>query len=226
MPLTAIALLRISTAPNVPSAQVTALDDGFLLDTGAPFATDPDELSELVHEQLGAELAAQHWDDRGVFFLPSVAAPSARSYEGVIAEVADGGVWGPAPSAGLPLGAALGGGALGALLGNLMRQMPSGVLEQVGAAARGQPGAFEQATSQLRAAVSSSGELQEMAGKLDLNQLGSMLQGSGIDMNAMQQLVGEVQTALAKDPAATAALAEKLFGARVADDEDDESDGS
>src|SRR5262245_11272657 len=152
MPLTAIALLRISTVPTVDASKLTALDDGFLLDTGAPFSTDPDDLSDLVHSQLGPDLASQHSDPRGLFFLPSVASPAARSYEGVISEIADGGVWGPAPSPGLPLGAALGGGALGALLGNLMQQMPSGVLEQVGAAARGEPGAFEAAASQLQAA--------------------------------------------------------------------------
>jgi hypothetical protein len=67
------------------------------------------------------------------------------------------------------------------------------------------------------------------AGGLDLNRLGALLEGSGIDMNAMQQLVGEVETALARDPAATAALAERLFGAQLghdaADKDDDENDG-
>ena len=32
---------------------------------------------------------------RGVLFIPDVAAPQARSYAGVIAEVGEGGEWGP-----------------------------------------------------------------------------------------------------------------------------------
>jgi hypothetical protein len=218
MAISAIALLRIPTPPSL-GGRVTALDDGVLLDTQASFATDPDELSGIVRELLGKALASQHTDARGIFFIPSVAAPSARSYEGMIAEVGEGGVWGPLPSAISPLGAAMLGGAgggLGALLGSLMQQMPSGVLDSAAAAARGEPGAFEAASSQLQAAAGS--------GQLDVTRLGAMLENSGIDMAAMQQLMGEMQTALARDPAATAALAEKLFGQAAGDGSEDEEE--
>ncbi|HKP64121.1 MAG TPA: hypothetical protein VJV78_45610 [Polyangiales bacterium] len=212
MGITAIALLRIPRLPAV-GGRVKALEDGFLLDTGESFATDPEELAGIVREQLG-ELASEHDDERGIFFLPDVAAPSARSYEAVIAEVGEGGVWGPVPSEASPLGAAFAGGGLGALLGSLMQQLPSGVLDTAAAAARGEPGAFEAASAQLQAAAGS--------GQLDVTRLGAMLESSGIDMAAMQQLMGEMQSALTRDPAATAALAEKLFGQAAGDDEDDD----
>jgi hypothetical protein len=215
MAITAIALLRLSN-PAELRGRVTRLDDAVLLDTQAGFATDPEELSGIVRELLGQDLSGQHRDARGIFFLPDVAAPRARSYEAVIAEVGEGGVWGPLPSAIPPLGAAMTGGSLGALLGSLMEQLPSGVMESAAAAARGEAGAFEAASAQLQAAAGS--------GQLDVAKLGAMLQSSGIDMAAMQQLMGEMQTALARDPAATAALAEKLFGQSTGDegDEDDE----
>jgi hypothetical protein len=168
----------------------------------------------------------------------------------VIAEVGEGGEWGPTRVAELPLGAAGAGGALGALLGSLLEQMPSSVLESVGAAARGQPGAFEAATSQLRAAVAGSDELSSLAGKLsggfaqaqlppqlaglaaegldpsnlDMARLGAMLENSGIDLNAMQGLVSQLESALASNPEQTAALAEKLFGANASGDEDNDED--
>jgi hypothetical protein len=249
MGITAIALLRIDPPAGVngQAGRVTRLDDCILLHTQADFSNEPSDLSRIVREQVGAALDA-HTDPRGIFFLPSVAAPTSRRYDAVIAEVGEGGEWGPVRVPELPLGAAMGGGALGALLGSLLEQMPSSVLESVGAAARGQPGAFEAATSQLRAAVSGSNELSNLAGQLtggvpkgalppqlaglasgdldpnnlDIGRLGAMLESSGIDMNAMQQLVSKVQSALESDPERAAALAEKFFG--ESEDEDEDND--
>ncbi len=228
MAITAMALLRI---PNLPAlaGRVKALEDAVLFYTGASFATDPAELSRLVREQLGEETAGKHVDPRGIFFIPQVAAPAARTYEAVIAEVGEGGVWAPPAGAASPLSSALAGGSLGALLGGLLEQMPSSVLESVGAAARGEPGAFEAASAQLRAAMAGSGDLSQLVGQLappaagepplDIGQLAAVLQSSGIDV---QKLVGDVQSALERDPAAAALLAEKFFGAAHADDDDEE----
>jgi hypothetical protein len=249
MAITALALLRIQAPAALASqaGRVVRLDDAILLNTRADFSNEPEDLSRIVREQVGDALDL-HSDPRGIFLIPDVAAPTARTYDGVIAEVGEGGEWAPTQVAALPLGAAAAGGSLGALLGSLLQQMPSSVLESVGAAARGQPGAFEAATSQLRAAVAGSSELSGLAGQLsgglpqgalppqlaalasggldpnnlDMARLGAMLQSSGIDMNAMQGLISQVESALASDPEGTAALAEKLFGG-TADEEDDET---
>src|SRR5690606_12973677 len=111
----------------------------------ASFATEPVELSLALHGLLG-EALAEHRDARGIFFIPEVAAPRARSYEAVVEEVGEGGVWAPlvdATSAG-------GEEEFGALLGNLLGQMPSSLLAAAQAAASGQPGAFEAVSAQLQ----------------------------------------------------------------------------
>jgi hypothetical protein len=227
MAITAIALLRI---PNLPAlaGRVKALEDAVLFYTGADFSTDPAELARLVREQLGEDTAGKHVDPRGIFFVPHVAAPAARNYEAVIAEVGAGGVWAPPAGAVSPLASALAGGSLGALLGGLIEQVPSSVLESVGAAARGEPGAFEAASAQLRAAMAGSADLSQVGDRLtppapgepplDVSQLAAMLQGSGIDL---QKLVADVQSALERDPAAAALLAEKFFGSANEDDDEE-----
>jgi hypothetical protein len=223
MAITALALLRIAPpATPVQGARITRLDDAILLHTQAEFGSDPEQLSRVVRERLGDAAVDAHTDPRGIFFIPSVASPSARTYDAVIAEVGEGGEWGPARVAVNALGAAaigggLGGG-LGALLGSLLEQMPSGVLDSVSAAARGEPGAFEAASSQLRAAVEGEDS------KLDVASLGAMLENAGIDLNSMQALMGQVESALASDPERAAALAEQLFGEGGELGEDDEED--
>lgn len=289
MPITANALLRIEPLTPIPSraGRVTRLDDSILLHTQADFSNEPAALSRIVREKLG-EVLDLHTDSRGIFFIPSVAKLAARTYDAAVTEIAEGGEWGPLRAPELPLGAAAGMGGLGALLGGLLEQMPPGVLDAMSAAARGQPGAFEAATAQLRAAVEGSSELQNLAGKLagsddlqdlasklgggnledfasklggstdlkdlagkfadrmpqgglppelaslanlnpkdlDVSKLGAMLEGSGIDMNSMQGLMSQMQSAIAADPAKAAALAEKLFGQNLSDDEDDDDDKS
>jgi hypothetical protein len=232
MEITAIALLRASSLLGPSSGPgLRSLDDAVLFDTGASFALEPAALGRIVHARLGASFAPEHGDPRGIFFLPHVAAPQARSYEGVVAEVGEGGVWGPLRAvAPQPMAA----DAFGPLLGNLLQQMPSSLFDAVGEVARAQPDAFERAGAQLRAVVGkggSSGELPDQlaalenaaaSGQLDVARLGAMLEGSGIDVDALNKLVGQVGAALAKDPEATAALAEKLFGGQGQDEEDDE----
>jgi hypothetical protein len=221
MAITALALLRIAPpATPIQGARITRLDDAILLHTQADFGSDPAQLSQVVRKQLGDAAVDAHTDPRGIFFIPSVASPATRTYDAVIAEVGEGGEWGPARVAANALGAAALGGGLGALLGSLLEQMPSGVLDSVSAAARGQPGAFEAASSQLRAAVEGEDS------KLDVASLGAMLENAGIDLNSMQALMGQVESALASDPERAAALAEQLFGegADLDEDEDDLDD--
>ena len=220
MEILALALLRIppqAVTSSGTGGKIVALEDAVLLHTGASFATEPEELTRLVRDQLGDTLVDAHGDPRGIFYVPSVVRLSSRAYEAAIAEVADGGVWGPSRAEVSPFAAAAAGGSLGALLGNLLEQMPSSVLESAAAVARAQPGALEAASAQLKAAV-------EQPGALDLARLGAMLESSGIDMNAMQALVGQMQAALESDPARTAALAEQFFGASTREDDSDDAD--
>jgi hypothetical protein len=256
MGISAIALLRLRTLS--PQADETlpakALDDAILLDTRASFASEPAELSRIVRAQLGDARLAEHFDSRGIFFIPDVASPSARTYAGVIEEVAEGGVWGPLRSDDSPLGAGSAAG-LGALLGGLLEQMPPSLLQSVGDAARGQPGALEAASAQLRTALSGSSELSGLVAQLagafdphasaaaegfdpaavaglgssgsrlpDLSDLTSALGGTGMNMESMQQLASRMQAALAADPSATAAMVEQLFGDRGQAAGDDWSD--
>jgi hypothetical protein len=223
MGISAIALLRLGpdTRLTAAPARVKVLDDAILLDTQADFAKSPEDLTRIVRQQVGDAIDREHTDARGIFFVPNVAAPTSRTYAGVIEEVGEGGVWGPLRVAASPLTAAMAGGSLGALLGGLLEQMPSSVLESVGAAARGQSGAFEAASAQLQATLAkNSGD----PNALNVANLGAMLESSGIDLNAMQALVSQVGAALEQDPARAAALAEQLFGAGADDagDEDDE----
>lgn len=216
MGISALALLRLRepSALDVSSLQVTPLDDAVLLHTHASFANEPEDLSETVFELVGPGYRAAHDDLRGIFFVPDVAMPKARTYDGVIEEIGEGGVWGPLPGESGQPGELASSAALGALLGGILQQMPQSVLDSVGDAARGKPGAFEDAASQMHAA---------MGGNAGLQQLSSMLQNSGVDL---QKLVGQVESALASDPTRTADLVERLFeGANADDDGEAEEEG-
>jgi len=250
MAITAIALLRLQTLTGleVKSLRIERLDDAVLLYTDVDFSNEPETLAQIVLSQAGDPLRAEHRDPRGIFFVPDVVSPKARTYDGVIEEIGDGGVWGELPQPGLPLGAAAGAaGGLGALLGGVLEQMPASVWESIGAAAQGQPGAFEAASSQLRAAMAGSNELTDLASKLagglggmandpamqaqlraatgqgmpDLASFTQALGGSGVDL---EKLMSQMQAALGSDPGRAADLAEKFFGQASEDEDDDEED--
>jgi hypothetical protein len=186
MAITALALLRFSHAQlaSAPAVRVDALDDGVLVHTGESFAAEPAELSLALHQQLG-ELLALHQDERGILFIPDVAKPSARSSEAVVDEVGEGGVWGPLVS---ELDGE-GEGDFGALLGNLLGQMPGSLLAAANAAAQGQPGAFEQVSSQLSQLMGSSKELQGLAAQF-AGMLGN--QGGAQAGGPEQDVLGDV----------------------------------
>ncbi|HEU4406901.1 MAG TPA: hypothetical protein VFS43_16660 [Polyangiaceae bacterium] len=73
-----------------------ALEDGtFLVHTFQPFEVfvqAPDAASEWL-AQFGDDLTAVHDDPRGFFFFPDDVEPEATSYEGLIAEIGDGGIF-------------------------------------------------------------------------------------------------------------------------------------
>jgi hypothetical protein len=213
MDITAIALLRIETLEIAAgtAARVEPLQDAVLLHTGRSFSEDPLVLSNHVRALIGAA-ASQHQAARGVFYIPDVAVPKARTYDAVLDEVGEGGFWGPAIGAGLELPGALDAGTLGAMLG----QIPSSMLDAVSEITRRDPGALQAASAQLSALIGQSGA----------SGVGQLLSGAGIDLSgsALSELVAGMQQELAKDPTRLAGLAEQLLGGKPAsgDADDDE----
>ena len=158
MRIEAIALLQLRDLrpPADSGARVTSLDDSLLLHTGATFESDPETLANVVRVLAGEQLT-QHEDPRGIFFIPSVAAPSARTYRAVIEEIGEGGMWAPRPRRG-----SMGGpdDSFEALLGSMLGQIPSGLLEQVTrAATQGDAGTLERMTSDLQALLGKNPDL-------------------------------------------------------------------
>lgn len=208
MPITATCLLQIPNLP-LPSAgpvRVEALSDSVLLHTTLDFADEPDDVAGAVRSVLGEALASQHQDARGVFLIPSVAAPKARSYAEVIAEVADGGVWAPWTASDvtvdLPLSAA--GPELAGMLGSMLGQMPKGMFEQAATSLR-EPGALQELLAQ---------------GQSQLPELAGMLQAMGISGTELSSLTQGLQDELARDPSRLLAMAEGLFGGASQDPDD------
>jgi hypothetical protein len=73
-----------------------ALDDGaMLVHTFQPFEVFEDNPSEAREwlAQFGDVLADVHDDDRGILFFPDSHEAEARTYDAVVAEVGDDGIW-------------------------------------------------------------------------------------------------------------------------------------
>lgn len=79
---------------NALDVRIVSLDDGVLALTPFGFDTEPDELALGLRKLLGDALDA-HDDARGIYVFPSVARPRARTYEGVIDELGELGMWVP-----------------------------------------------------------------------------------------------------------------------------------
>jgi len=215
MPIQALALLQVPGLEPVPgsSLRIQRLEDAVLLHTGESFATDPAELATRVRALIGDSVADRHSDPRGIFYVPDVAAPKARSYAAVIAEVGEGGVWGPlrTPSAVLP--ESLKADDLAAFL----NQVPSSLIDAVGEVTRRDPDALRNASKQL----------EQMMGESGAQGIGQLLGSAGIDLSGggLAQLVSSMQQELAANPDRLAELAEQLLGgAPLAEDDSDESD--
>jgi hypothetical protein len=221
MGITAIALLKI---PGLVAAQrVDRLEDAALLHTGAEFGDEPLALSLAVRALVG-DAIDEHADPRGIFFIPDVVKPLARSYDAVIEEIGEGGVWGPlhAPElAGLTFGS--GAAGLEALLGGMLQQMPSQVLAAASAAVQDNPEALHAAASHLNEMLGKpEGHLP---GASDLSGIANLLDGAGIDFSSpsLRDLAAKLQAELERDPSQLADLAERLFAEGAGDEgEDDE----
>ena len=231
MPITAICLLKVPSLPLPNSGPVRAetLDDSVLLHTTLDFSDDPEDVAGAVRSLLGEEWAEQHEDERGLFLIPSVAVPRARSYAQVIDEVGEGGVWAPWAAdedMELQLGAATPG--LSGLLGSMLGQMPDGMLERAAASLREDPSALQDAAAQLPGLLQNPGALQGLLqqGSSQLPELANMLRGMGVDVNSpeLSQLTSGLQAELSRDPSRLLAMAENLFAGAKLDQADEEED--
>jgi hypothetical protein len=222
MPITALCLIqRAAPAGPLPAgARIEQLDDAWLVHTGQNFALPPEELSQALRALLGDAPLDQHGDARGLFFIPDVAKPSARSYAGVLEEIGDGGVWAPLRVSPPPAAAGLAG-----LLGGMLGQLPPDFLAAAAASARDNPQAIQQAGAQLQDLMRDPHQLAELAGS-QLPGLTEMLRESGIDFGSpdLQRMAAGLQAELARDPNQLAKIAEQLFGSAADGEDEDEED--
>jgi hypothetical protein len=100
----AVALLRIAKlkAPRTELGAKLLVQhrlDATLLHTFQRFdGVAADEHALSLRQLLGAELD-RHDDPRGILIFPDICEPKARSYEALVAEIADAGVWAPSVGA-------------------------------------------------------------------------------------------------------------------------------
>ncbi|MET0390484.1 MAG: hypothetical protein ABW321_31215 [Polyangiales bacterium] len=227
MTIATLCLLRLPTppAPSTYIVRVEPLEDAVLLHTDFDFASDPEGLSRAIQNALGPALTQQHVDPRGVFLIPSIAAPRARSYAGVLEEVGEGGVW---ARWGAAAGAQGGLPDLSSLLGGMLGQDPSSAFAAAAASLQADPSLLKAASQQLPGLLQNPAELSEMMSQANqhMPELTDMLRGMGINIGAsdLQQMTQSLQAELARDPKALANLAEQLFSGEGAPDADDEDD--
>lgn len=204
MAITALVLLRMP--PSSTSERVTALTDGVILHSELDFSLEPEALSQALVERLGEALFA-HEDPRGIFFIPSVAAPRAQSYEAVIAEVGEGGVWGPSP---LSLMQSDDSADLGALLGGMLAQLPPSLAASAQAAMSGDPAALAAMGAEVQALIGAAPALTQMLAQLTGEQAAEP--GEQGPESPLPQLMREMQEQLMSDPSKLEQLMQQMFG--------------
>src|SRR5688572_3529136 len=95
----AVALLKGTDYQLPARLHAVKLDDATLVHTGVGFGGDVEMLAYGVRTSIGDALD-KHDDSRGVFIMPDVAEPRAKTYEGVLAEIGEAGEWVPKAPAG------------------------------------------------------------------------------------------------------------------------------
>ncbi|MET0285406.1 MAG: hypothetical protein ABW352_13080 [Polyangiales bacterium] len=235
MPITALALLRIGKPATLGSRtegprastvhRADALADGVILHTSLDFASDPEDLSVSLATELGEALIA-HDDPRGIFFIPSVAAPQATTYEAVIAEVGEGGVWGPSAA---QLAESVQQTDFSEILGGMLAQLPPSLMSSAQAAMAGDRNALGAMTSQLQSMLGGSDALaglaQQLGGMMEqreekpageqlaaLEQAFSSFGASEAEQSSLREMVINMQTELLNDPSKLEQLTQQLFG--------------
>jgi hypothetical protein len=247
MSIDALALLRIPGWQPAPELFAIALGDAFLVPTTAPFASEPDELGLALRTRVG-EALDRHTDPRGVFCVPDVASPTATSYDAVVEEIGEAGVWAPlVPSGYVPerLRNAVP-GSFEAISGQIMGAMDPGTMEELQRAMMsGDADAFGRVQEQMMAALSKLGDPEEIARSLMASlpseeeiavEMGRRaasgeLPDCPVDLGAldlgspdMQALIAKAEADLAADPERRARLEQLLRGGGGEPDENDRGD--
>ncbi len=219
MSIRAIALLKLDACEPTPESgmHVESLEDAVLVHTGLAFSSDPEELVARLHAALGGQLD-DHDDPRGIFVLPDVARPRTRSYLDVLDEVGEGGSWLSFEQLGSSFGLPDGLGALGAVLGSMLQNMPESVLEAASAAANGDMSAFSQVSDQVAALMGHGAEHVNFETMARLVGDGRALDPSS---PGFQQLLSALQGELEKNPEQVARIAEQFFGGPASDGDEE-----
>lgn len=155
MGIDAVVLLKGNAEGLPPGLHVRRLADGVLVHGGVSFGGEPDEHAMWIRASLGDALAG-HDDDRGVFVLPDVAEPRATTYEGVVEEIGEAGMWVQvgAPGAIPARFAAAPEGSLEAAIAAGMAAMgPDLLAEMQRAAMSGDPAAFARVQQRMMEAL-------------------------------------------------------------------------
>jgi hypothetical protein len=133
--------------------------------------------------------------------------------------VGEGGIWLSHDQAGGVFGLPDGMGALGAVLGSMLQNMPASVLEAASAAARGDMAAFSQVSEQVAALMGHGGE------NVSFESLARLVgDGRALDPTspAFQQILQTLEGEVEKNPEHVARIAEQFFGARGQSEEEEE----
>lgn len=143
MSIDAVALLRIPDFTPPDDADVRELDDGFLLFLELPFESPPEALMEAIDDVVGDALFG-HEEGRGIFLFPDTVEPEeATTYEEVLAQVGEEGVF-----------LSLGNEPMGdpeEMLGQMLQALGAGDLAQ--ALQSGDPDALKLAQIQMMSAM-------------------------------------------------------------------------
>ncbi|MFT3769572.1 MAG: hypothetical protein QM820_29400 [Minicystis sp.] len=244
MGIDAVALLRGIDHTLPPNLHVRKLEDALLVSTGVRFGGAPDELGLGVRAALGEALDA-HQDARGVFVIPDVAEPRAKTYDGVIAEIGEAGEWAPIVAAGHVPERFAGAPAdsFAGLVGQMMTALGEGTLaEMQRAMATGDLAALERVQHKLVSALGGEEQIEALGRKIAAaaeaessarpDPLAGLpplpIQMDEIDLQSpdMAALLQQVEQQLDADPERRAALEKMLREAGVEDGEDDADDAA
>ncbi len=168
MAIDAVALLKGTDYALADRLHVSKLEDSVLVHTGVAFGSDLEMLAYGVRTIIGDALD-KHDDARGIFVMPDVAKPKARTYEGVIAEVGEAGEWVPKMAAGEIPERLLEApdGSFAAMMGQAMQALGGANLADIQRAlATGDYSSLEKMQEAMAAAVGGQDALNALAAQL------------------------------------------------------------
>lgn len=207
MGIDAVALLKGNDLEVPEHLHVQRLEDATLVHTGVGFGEDLEMLAYAIRTSVGDALD-RHDDPRGIFVLPDVAEPSAKTYDGVVAEIGEAGEWVRTIPAGEVPASLLAApeGSFEAMMGQAMQALGDANLAEIQRAlASGDYSALERLQKQMAAAVGGEDALNALAA-----QLMGAAQAQGVDETPLAGFPGLPVDLASLDPAQLDELAEVL----------------